>query len=130
MVATGPSGPFWQRCAFSTNNTRALLSLHPDCFLCPTYFLPSNCSWMAVFPFCLLYHQPGGFPTSRSACRGHIPLPGGTSCVSMARLVYHKGWAPPTTISTPFPLLLHTLGGSEAAVQIWLSLIINHIPRA
>lgn len=112
-----------KRCAFSTNYTKTLFSVS-------NRFLSSNCSWIAVFPFCLFYHHPGDFPKLRSACWGHIPLTGGMRCVSMARLVYHEGWAPPTTISTSFPLLLHKLRDSETSVQIWLSLIINHIPGA
>lgn len=102
----------------------------PKLFSVSNRFLSSNCSWIAVFPFCLFYHHPGDFPKLRSACWGHIPLTGGISCVSMARLVYHEGWAPPTTISASFPPLLHRLGDSETSVQIWLSLIINHIPGA
>lgn len=41
---------------------------------------------------------------------------------------YFTGWAPLTAF-TSLPPLLHTPRDSETAAQLWLSLIINYIPR-
>lgn len=129
MGSSRALGPFLAETCFQYQQHKNAVVIAPKLFSVSNIFLSSNCSWIAVFPFCLFYYHPGDIPKLQSAFWGHIPLTGGISCVSMARLVYQEGRAPPTTISTSFPLL-HALRDSEAAVQIWLSLIINHIPRA
>lgn len=118
---------------------KTLLELYPTifCVCVSSIFLPSSCSCIAVFPFCLFYHFLSKYFASSwrlsqlvvCLLEDHIPPICGIALLPWQRL-FIMGSPSPHWLgnSNLLSLLLHMLRYSETAAQIWLSRVINDIP--